>query len=135
MAEHILTAPEQQAELADIQTRLAALMANAQNDKSKKQIFNQILVPLAESLPDVPLAKEPEPLSASARCLFDANDKLSEAAAMASFVQSISQGGEISLQSEPATGLYFVMRNTIARIREAGDLIDKARTQPEAQPA
>ncbi|GEM_PF-5814099 len=139
MAETILTSPEQQAELADIQSRLATLMATAQDDKSKRQIFKQIIVPLADSLPEVPLAKEPAPLSASAQCLFDANDKLREASAMASFVQSISlnvkHDDALLLQPEQLTGFYFVMQNTIDRIREADTLIDKARTQPEAQPA
>ena len=136
MAETILTAPEQQAELADIQARLVTLMANAQDDKSKKQIFNRIMMPLADSLPDVPLAKEPAPLSDSARCLFDANDKLREAAAVAEFVQSLSLNatpdGALILQPGQLTGFYFVMKNTIDRIREAEALVDKARKQPEA---
>ncbi|MDO8413572.1 MAG: hypothetical protein Q7S51_07275 [Gallionellaceae bacterium] len=142
MVENILTAgPEQRAELADIQARLATLMANAQDDKSKQRIFNQIVVPLTESLPDIPPVKDkyPAPLSDSARCLFDANDKLREASAMALFVQSISlngpSDGTITLQSEQVTGFYFVMKNTIDRIREAETLIDEARTQPEALPA
>ena len=139
MAETILTAPEQQAELADIQARLATLMANAQDDKSKKQIFNRIMVPLADSLPDVPLVKEPAPLSASDRCLFDANDKLREAASVAEFVQSLSLNatpdGALILQPGQLTGFYFVMKNTIDRIREAEALVDQARKQPEALPA
>ena len=142
MAENILTAgPEQRAELADIQARLATLMANAQDDKSKQRIFNQIVMPLTESLPDVPPVKdkEPAPLSDCARCLLDANDKLREAAYLAEFIQSISlnvpRDGGITLQGGQLTGLYYAMKNTIDRIREAETLIDEARKQPEALPA
>ncbi|HEY4698689.1 MAG TPA: hypothetical protein VIH29_11900 [Gallionella sp.] len=133
MTETILTAPEQTDELADIQSRLATLMANAQDDKSKRQIFHRIIVPLTDLLPDVPPAKEPSPLSDSARCLLDANDKLHEASAMASFIQSISlnthPNDSLLLQPGQLAGFYFVMKNMIDRIREADALIDSARKQ------
>jgi len=139
MAKTILTAPEQQADLADIQAKLAALMANAQDDKSKKQLFNAIMQPLAESLPDVPSEKAPTPLLASTQCLSAASEKLSEAAYLAEFIQTSSlnvpHDGELLLQRGQVTGFYFAMQNTIDRINEAEALIDEARKQPEPLPA
>lgn len=136
MTETILTAPEQGAELANIQARLATLMANAQDDNSRQRIFRQVICPLTELLPDSPPVKEPTPIPASALFLIDARDKLSEASAMASFIQSISlsvpSDGTITLQSEQVTGFYFTMRAAIDRIEEAKALIDEARKQPEA---
>ncbi|OGT00207.1 MAG: hypothetical protein A3K04_11165 [Gallionellales bacterium RBG_16_56_9] len=72
-------------------------------------------------------------MSDSARCLLDANDKLHEASAMASFIQSISlnthPNDSLLLQPGQLAGFYFVMKNMIDRIREADALIDSARKQ------
>lgn len=128
-------------ELAGVQSQLEKMMGSA-DDKTKKLIFNRLVRQLAEVLPETPpesFAKEPKPISASTQNLLDATNKLHEAAYMAEFIQSISlnvpHDGAIMLQPGQVTGFYFVMQNTIARIKEAEVLIDTVRTQPEALPA
>ena len=129
------------AELSDVQARLNQMMSSG-DDRAKKLIFNRVVCQLAEALPDVPPeapAKEAEPMSPSTRNLFDAADKLREAAYLAEFIQSISLNvppdGEILLQPGQVTGFYYAMKNTIDRIKEAETLIDTAMKQPEALPA
>jgi hypothetical protein len=69
------------------------------------------------------------------RALLEANDKLTEAKALASFVQSISLNGTATdgllLQPAQLTGFYYVLENMIDRIKEAEDFINAARKQPE----
>lgn len=129
------TIPE---ELAGVQSQLEQMMGNA-DDKTKKLIFNRLILQLAEVLPEPPpesFAKEPKPMSASARNLFDAADNLSEAAHLAEFVQSISLNappdGAIILQPRQVTGFYYAMKHVIDGIRKADELIGKARAEPEA---
>lgn len=128
-------------ELTGVQSQLERMMGSA-DDKTKKLIFNRLICQLSEVLPEPPpgsFAKEPEPISASARNLIDATERLNEAACMAEFIQSISlnvpHGGELLLQPGQVTGFYFVMQNTIDLINEAEGLIEAARKQPEALPA
>lgn len=142
MAENILTAaPAQQGELADIQARIAQLIAGAQDDRSKRLVFQQIIMPLAELMPDVPLSDyppKPAPISESERCLLEGNEKLRNASYFVEFVQSVTvnpSGGTLTLEGRPLTGFFLVMQNAIDLMREAETLIDKARKQPEALPA
>ncbi|MEJ1958362.1 MAG: hypothetical protein WDM70_01985 [Nitrosomonadales bacterium] len=129
------------AELSGVQDILDRIMSSG-DDKTKKQIFNRVICQLAGALPDLPpeaLAKEPKPISVGTRNLFDASDKLREAAYLAEFIQSISlivpHDEAVLLQPGQLTGFYYAMQNTIDRIKEAEVLIDAARTQPEALPA
>lgn len=127
-----------QTQVEQVKSHLDQMMGGA-DDKTKRQIFNSIICHLAEVLPesDSFTIKEPKPMSASTRNLLDAGEKLREAACLAEFVQSISlnapHDGEVTLQPAQLTGFYFVMKQAIDRIQEAGTLIDKARkAEPEA---
>jgi len=68
--------------------------------------------------------------------LLEAVDKLDEAKALATFVQSISlnarAGEAVILQPAQLTGFYYVMKNAIDLIKEAEALIETVRKQPEA---
>lgn len=124
-------------ELAGVQSQLEQMMGSV-DDKTKRLIFNRLVLQLAEVLPEPApesFAKEPKPISAVDRNLIDATDKLHEAAYLAEFIQSISlnvpHNGGILLHPGQVTGFYYAMKNTIDRIKEADVLITAAREQPE----
>lgn len=128
-------------ELAGVQSQLEQMMGSA-DDKTKRLIFKRLISQLAEVLPEPSpefCVKEPEPMSASTRNLLDATEKLSEASHLAEFIQSISlntpKDGEINLHPGQTTGFYYAMKHVITRIREADELLSKARAKPEALPA
>lgn len=125
-------------ELAGVQSQLEQMMGSA-DDRTKRLIFNQLICKLTEVLPEPSpefCVKEPVPMSASARNLLDVTDKLREASFLAEFIQSISlntpKDGEINLHPGQTTGFYYAMRHVITGIREADELIGKARAKPEA---
>lgn len=131
-----------QAQVEQVKSQLDQLdqMMGGADDKTKRQIFKSIICHLAKALPesDSFIIKEPKPISAGTKNLLDAGEKLREAACLAEFVQSISlnapPSGEITLYPAQLTGFYFVMKQAIDRIQEAGTLINKVRAEPEALP-
>ena len=127
--------------LTSVQASLDRMMNNG-DDQKKTLIFNQVIQLMTKYLPDSPpkartnTGKYPP---AYVRNLCDASDKLSEAAYLAEFIQSISlnvpRDGTITLQPGQLAGFYHAMSNTIDRIREAGVLIDTAMAQRDVMPA
>jgi hypothetical protein len=145
MAENDSTASNathDEAELFEIQAQLDRVMSN-KDDKTKKRIFNQVILKLTDALPDLPPethTKVTDPAATNNHSnLLHAVDKLREAGCLAEFIQSISlngpHDGSLHLQPAQLAGFCYAMQNTIDRIKEAETLIDAVRTQPEALPA
>ena len=131
------TTPDRNSELSDVQARLLRMMSSG-DDRTKRQIFNQVICLMTDALPALPpeaASEKTEPVAVRTRDLLDASDKLREACYLAEFIQTISLNGPrdsaVTLQPGQLTGFYFAMQNTIDRIREAEALIDAVRNPSE----